>query len=74
LDEEEYSLERLFSSLLIVIGIIFIALGIVVRKSDPNSWTRDFWISGVEFPERASFVYAGAFFVSFGIVLYWLGF
>lgn len=65
---------RLFSGLLIVIGIIFVALGIVVRKSDPKSWVRDFWISAVEFPDWASWVYAGAFFVSFGIVLYWLGF
>jgi len=69
LDEEEYSLVRLPSGLLIVIGIILVALGIIVQKSDPNSWVRDFWISGVEFPEWASLVYAGAFFVAFGIVL-----
>lgn len=69
LDEEEYSLVRLPSGLLIVIGIILVALGIIVQKSDPNSWVRDFWISGVEFPEWASLVYARAFFVAFGIVL-----
>jgi len=64
---------RVFSSLLIVIGTIFVAVGVIVRKSDTGSWVRDFWISGVEFPEWSSWVYAGAFLVSFGIVLYWLG-
>ena len=64
---------RLFSGLLIVSGIIFIALGIVVRKFGPDRWIRDFWISWAEFPEWSSWVYTGALFVFFGVIFDWLG-
>lgn len=53
-------------------GIIFIAFGVFVRKSDPDSWVRSS-TTWIEFPEWASYIYTGAFLIIGGIILNWLG-
>jgi len=51
---------RLLSGLLIVSGVIFITLGVVVQKSDPDRvWA---WNGWAEFPDWSSWIYIGAFF------------
>ena len=56
----------------IACGIVFVVTGIYFLRTAPDSWDNSA-TAYIEFPEWASYVYTGAFFIVCAIILEWLG-
>jgi len=50
-------------------GIIFVGMGLYYLKSDPDSWVSS-PPAMIELPEWFSYIYAGAFFIIMGMIVF----
>ena len=63
----------LASVIVIAVGIFLVFFGIYTLKYNPESWSLN-PRTGFEQPDWSSTIYAGAFLIVGGIILYLLGF